>query len=222
MDPKIVTEELANLTPGEKKLIAAVHPVISVYRVKGQQYSYRGQINNFPQDVAEFVTRLPHRITTLSSVLVVRRGKTEQHSDIIVNGHRVLKALKWLQLNNSAYKKITVDDEAVDSLLVNANVMDTLQTVPVNPTDAEIFDEADDNENDRSLQQSEVPVVAEPGQAHRIDLRLKTDAITPLVAWRTTESNAINEFNTEYYITRAFLALFPWETTDSRSPGRKQ
>ncbi|KAI3930658.1 hypothetical protein MKX01_037104, partial [Papaver californicum] len=50
MDPAEVPIELSRLTNLESLLIARVHPMISVYRVKGQQYKYSGNIINFLQD----------------------------------------------------------------------------------------------------------------------------------------------------------------------------
>lgn len=93
MDPGNVPKELACLSPIEIQLVAAVHPVISVYRVNGQQYAYLSQVINFPQDVAELVTHLPYHASTLSSILVVRRGTAERHSDFNVNRQKIAEVV---------------------------------------------------------------------------------------------------------------------------------
>ena len=58
MDPGDVPEELQDLTEIEEMLIAQIFPIVSVYCLRGGQYSYRGNVINFPQDVLEFTTHL--------------------------------------------------------------------------------------------------------------------------------------------------------------------
>lgn len=129
MNPGIVLNQLFKLSPFEKPLIASVHPVNTLYRVKGWQYGYRGPVLDFPQDVAGFVSRLPPTPSSLSSVLLVKRGSAERHNDFVVNRQRFLPGLKWLQLHKPAYSEITVDAEALLFLLANGNIMDSLQTI---------------------------------------------------------------------------------------------
>jgi len=72
MDPGDVPEELKGLTFIEEQLIARVHPLISIFKLKGLQYGYRGHIINFEQDVNEFAKQLPHKVDDLNSVLSIR------------------------------------------------------------------------------------------------------------------------------------------------------
>ena len=72
MDPGDVPNELQGLTEIEEMLIAKVFTVISVYKLRGGQYGYKGNVINFPQDVKEFTTRLPREPSSLE-VLIVRR-----------------------------------------------------------------------------------------------------------------------------------------------------
>ena len=58
MDPGEVPDELQDLNEIEKMLIARVFPVMSVYKLRGGQHGYRGNVINFPQDVLEFTTKL--------------------------------------------------------------------------------------------------------------------------------------------------------------------
>jgi hypothetical protein len=58
MDPGEVPEELQSLTEIEEMLIARVFPVMSVYRLRGGQHRYCGNVINFPQDVQEFASHL--------------------------------------------------------------------------------------------------------------------------------------------------------------------
>lgn len=67
MDPGDVPEQLKGLTFIEEQLIARVHPLISIFKLKGLQFGYRGHIINFEQDVNEFAKQLPHRVEDLTS-----------------------------------------------------------------------------------------------------------------------------------------------------------
>ncbi|CAG8815554.1 7212_t:CDS:1, partial [Gigaspora rosea] len=71
IDPGKVPEELQKLTEIEEMLIAQVFPIMIVYRLRGRQHRYSGNVINFPQDVEEFTTQLPRHLFSLS-VLIVR------------------------------------------------------------------------------------------------------------------------------------------------------
>ncbi|GES78966.1 replication protein A 70 kDa DNA-binding subunit-like [Rhizophagus clarus] len=71
MDPGDVPEELQGLTEIKEMLIAQVFMVMSVYRLQGEQHEYRENVINFPQDVQEFTTHLPHHLSSLN-ILIVR------------------------------------------------------------------------------------------------------------------------------------------------------
>ena len=75
MDPGEVPHELLGLTEIEEMLIARVFTVMTVYRLRGGQNGYWGNVINFPQDIQEFTKRLPRDPSTLD-VLVVRREST--------------------------------------------------------------------------------------------------------------------------------------------------
>ena len=72
MDPGEVPDELKALTKIEQMLISQVFTIISVYRLRGEQNGYRGNVINFPQDVLGFTSQLPRNPSTLD-ILVVRR-----------------------------------------------------------------------------------------------------------------------------------------------------
>lgn len=54
MDPGDIPDELKALNEIEEMLIAQIFTVITVYRLRGGQNGYRGNIINFPQDVEGF------------------------------------------------------------------------------------------------------------------------------------------------------------------------
>jgi len=69
MYPYPVPPELSILNFVESQLIARHHPVVSVYKLKGNQLGYSGNVINFTQDVSQFATSLPHRVADLDSVI---------------------------------------------------------------------------------------------------------------------------------------------------------
>ncbi|CAG8807182.1 13042_t:CDS:1, partial [Dentiscutata erythropus] len=79
MDPSDMPKELKGLTEIEEMLIAQVFPVMSVYRLRGGQLGYRGNVINFPQDIREFTTRLPRHPSSLD-ILIVRRQSGDSTS----------------------------------------------------------------------------------------------------------------------------------------------
>ena len=70
MDPGNVPDELQGMTEIEEMLIAKVFTVMSVYRLRGGQYGYRGNVINFPQDVERFTTQLPRDPSSLEVLIV--------------------------------------------------------------------------------------------------------------------------------------------------------
>ncbi|CAG8585309.1 10452_t:CDS:2, partial [Racocetra fulgida] len=72
MDSGEVPEELQELMKIEEMLIVQVFPIMVVYRLRGEQYGYRGNIINFPQDIEEFTTRLLWHPSSLNMLIVHR------------------------------------------------------------------------------------------------------------------------------------------------------
>src|SRR5277367_2924337 len=129
MDPEEVPEELKNLSEIEEMLIARVFPVMSVYRLRGGQHGYCGNVINFPQDVEEFANRLS-RHPSLLDVLVVRRqsaNNSATYRDFKVRQVKVTRALFWLKKNNCYYSDIVIDNEVLQSLPIDGPIDDRLQ-----------------------------------------------------------------------------------------------
>lgn len=125
MDPGLVVPpELAELTYLEQQLIAKIHPVVSVYRIRGQQIGYSGHVINFPQQVREFASTLPHRVSDLSSIIAVRVSQSgaEGYVDFHVRAGKVRSALEWLKINNPWYHDVTVSEENMALLPEDGNV----------------------------------------------------------------------------------------------------
>jgi hypothetical protein len=108
MDPGEVPEELQGLNFIETQLIARVSPVVSLFRIKGHQFGYRGNVISFPQDVHELARTLPRRIEDLTSVIAVRMEDAAGHVDFRVRAGMVRRALVWLCENNEFYRDVEV------------------------------------------------------------------------------------------------------------------
>ena len=153
MDLSDVPEELRGLTQIEEMLIAQIFLIVSIYCFCSSQYAYYGHVINFPQDVQEFATRLPHHPSTLD-VLVVRRYSSDGRAfkDFNVRRSIVSRALHWLKLNNCYYSNIVIDEEVLRSLSKNGSLDDQISRLE--NMDGEIGDESDDevdNLNDSVL-----------------------------------------------------------------------
>jgi hypothetical protein len=98
MNPGDLPKELQGFTEIEKMLIVQIFPIISVYCLREGQYSYRGNVINFPQDIHEFTTRLPRYPSSLD-VLVVRQQSADGSAfrDFNVRRDKIAQALSWLK-----------------------------------------------------------------------------------------------------------------------------
>ena len=97
MDPMNVPPELEGMTYVEEQLIAKVHPLISVFKLKGHhQYGYKGNIINFPQNVKQFAKQLPHNINDLTSIITVRTCSDVNPIDFHVRAGISVVATKFL------------------------------------------------------------------------------------------------------------------------------
>ncbi|XP_054257274.1 uncharacterized protein LOC128982231 [Macrosteles quadrilineatus] len=206
MDPGPVPDELTGLTYLEQQLIARVHPVVSVYRIKGHQLGYSGNVINFPQAVEEFAAVLPHRITSLSAVIVVRmRNSATDYVDFHVRASKVKKALMWLKQNNRYYFDITISDENMALLPEDGDASAFLPS---------FFDASEgESENQDALEneviETSVPSMTTPHQDAQV---------AAVLDWPPIGSNPIEEFRTPGYITQAFPALFPTGNADLSNP----
>lgn len=68
MDPSHVPECLEGMTQIEEMLIARATPIMTVYHKHGGQRGYSGHVLNLPQNIQEFVNKLPNNVRTLTTV----------------------------------------------------------------------------------------------------------------------------------------------------------
>ncbi|KAI3924837.1 hypothetical protein MKW98_031088 [Papaver atlanticum] len=180
----------------EKILIARVHPVMSVYRVKGQQYKYGGNVINFVQDVSSIAKVLPCKPEDLSAILVVKRTGIVSTKEFIVRREYVRQSLNWLKAYHKYYKDIEISDENIASLPEEGVPLDHL-----------VMDGGTIGVNVQPDQERGIRRALEEKEGAE-----KTNVELPF------SGQVIDEFTTQGYITMAFPALFPRGEADLREP----
>ena len=226
MDPGDVPEELKGLTEIEEMLIAQVFTVMSVYRLRGGQNGYRGNIINFPQDVHEFTKWLPRNPFSLD-VLVVQRqssNETTAYRDFYVRRDKVARALVWLKANNRYYEDIIIDNEILQSLPENGSIVSQFTQIQNDQAIDEIFEQ---NPNDQAIDEilgNEDEAISRTFVPSRTSTRREEVAINdtldqmqsnnPPILWPEIDGFPINEFQTPRYIARAFPTLYPYGNGD--------
>ena len=120
MDPDAIPIELSRLTDLEKILIARIHPVMFVYRVKGHQYKYSGNRINFAQKVNLIARVLSYNPTDLSAILIVNisgsYANEYANKEFRVRHEFVRQALDWVKHNNQYYNDIIIDSGSLQKL----------------------------------------------------------------------------------------------------------
>src|SRR5215212_2921579 len=193
-----------------------MYTVVSVYRLRGGQHGYRGNVINFPQDIQEFTKTLPRQPSSLD-VLVVRRQTANEPTafrDFIVRREKVARALLWLKKHNGYYKDITIDNEILQTLPENGSVFNIL---PHLQNDQSVDENTDDIENgDEAISRTFVPAPP-PTQREDVIINDTLDRIQsnnlPLI-WPEINGVPISEFQTPGYIARAFPSLYPYGRAD--------
>ena len=97
----------------KKMLISGVLPIMSLYRLLHEQYTYTGHIINLSQDVASFINSLPRLLTEFDIIVVRKQGAADSHHDVRVRRSVMLAALQWLLTNNQYYRSIQINSDAL-------------------------------------------------------------------------------------------------------------
>ena len=219
LDPGEIPEELRKLTFVEELLIALNHPIVSVYKIKNNQYGYRGNIITFPQDISSMAKALPHSIETISKYIIVRRKQCGNFIDFIVNSERLRNALKWLKKNNPFYREIEISQDNLNRLPKNGSVLNNiLEAQKCNL--AEENDSDSDSEQPNEQEKEEYPNTIYMSGAASINFQNIEQNVKriiqnqPVIDAPTIESNPVNEFSSPGFIVKAFPTLFPFGRGD--------
>lgn len=216
VDPGPVPEELRNLTYIECMLIARVHPVVSIYRIKGAQYGYRGHVINFKQNISEYIKKLPIHPRDLPSTIIFNRNTAAGNVKFHVRAKVLRTALIWLIKHNPFYKDIELNTRWLNELENMHDATEFLPTCEINAEkqDDENIDESNDNTSQAArdnIEESFVPLFDNADQARMLAEKLEMD-------YPTLDKTPINEYKTEGYIVCAFPHLFPYSQADFRAP----
>ena len=202
MDPAPVPDVLRNLTMIEEILIARVHPVISLYKIRGNQTAYSGNVINFKQDITHLFSSLPPYPSDINAVVFACRNTPHGVIEFRVRSQVVRNALHWLKQNHRYYYDIVIDEEALSQLPDDGDYASFLPNL----------DEDDFVPEDDTVSESFFPKIGQLDQQTVIDERLGK------IEWPQTDSSPIDEFKTEGYITQAFPTLFPFGKADLNYP----
>ena len=228
MDPGSVPQELLGLTQVEEMLVAAVMPMMSIYRLPYGQYGYSGHVINFPQYVLSFAATLP-RLPSQLDVIVVRKERADavqSHRDFRVRRFVVERALRYLVANNKYYRAnhVQVDEDALAQLPEDGSFFDILSvSVASNAPEEEEKSEvqpADQMRNDSEQQSDELVRSFVPNATQQ---RTEQETVRQFVQgqpssnqtssstlmWPSIGGRPINEFKTEGYFSCAFPTLYP-------------
>ena len=74
MDPGSVPAELQGLSEVEELLIERAFPIISIYRKRGGQRGYKGNVLNLPEDTQGFLNSLPPNVGGLPILVIRKQG----------------------------------------------------------------------------------------------------------------------------------------------------
>lgn len=221
MDPGPQPDVLKKLTFLEEQLIAQVHPVITVYRLKGGQFGYSGQVINFHQDITEFTTSLPHSIDTISKYVFVRKNDGEGYKDFIVNRDNVKAALTYLKSNNPWYRDITINENHLQCLPDNESIF---QQIVSSQEKQHILFNLDSEDDDQNLSYDNIYESGAPTVTFQCNRKAVNSVLniqeqnheSCILPWPKLQSVPINEFTCDGYICRAFPTLFPTGKGDLR------
>lgn len=228
MDLGGVPPELTNLSLIEQILIARVHPVVSVFTIRGQQRGYNGHVLNFVQHVEQVATKLPHFVGLLNSILLVNRETPDGLIQFKVRSRVVRHALYWLKNNNQYYRNILIDEQALSQLPEDGDVAHLLANLDMNidPQFAQGPNQQNQS-NEEGMNQFEsscfpsLPALNENDAIERSLRRgdaSQAGSERDIGSWPDLSQNPLNEFNTEGLICRAFPTLFPYGRGDLNSP----
>lgn len=227
MIPSTIPIELQGLTQIEEMLIARALPIMRVYIKPGGQRGYSGHCINLPQNIKDLVLTLPRYPKDLSVIIVKVRGRNNTFKDVNVRRQKVHKALLWLLQNNPQHADISINLDALNCLPVN-DIPTDLVTVECN--DEIVSDEVIEAEGEeptenadedivynQSAEMSSFLPVAEQQQKEIQAIRNQICGNEP-INWPSVDNQPLNEYQTPFLATMAFLTLFPDGKGDPTNP----
>ena len=118
MHPDIAPECIQKLSFIELASIKLVQPMFHIVKTKGGSLKMKGHSIALEQDISEFATRLPHSPDQLP-IIILRTRNEKNPKKFKANRNNILEALKWLKIHNQYYKKIEIDESALQQYPLN-------------------------------------------------------------------------------------------------------
>ncbi|XP_059064107.1 uncharacterized protein LOC131856362 [Cryptomeria japonica] len=197
-------------------LIARIALVLQVSHARGGQYKYIRNTINFPQDISEIATTLPHNFQHLEIVIVRKTNLEGKKYDYYVNRFHVMDALNYkIQLDQ--YYNDVIIDFGTASLLpeTSTDISDLLHTLPdyIDLQPASATQEALCNDDGVELETTSSFIPKLPCSTRELDTIKKIFHLDKddqnVTAWPVISCSPINEYNTEGLFTMSFPTLFP-------------
>ncbi|KAK3918367.1 Jacalin-related lectin 18 [Frankliniella fusca] len=196
MDPGELPNELKDLSYVEQQLIAKVHPVVSVFKIKKGE-----QLN-------------------LSNIITVRVSNCDGFKDFNVRKSKVRNALLWLKEHNPYYCDVEISSENLDLLPENGDVYldcrgydadDTSRDKAFDIEGVHYVSYSELNEEElESIDLKDVPNLSGISEKDKVGHSLDNNVLL----WPSIGVTPINEFGSPGYIAMAFPHLFPFGTAD--------
>ena len=216
MDPGSVPSCLEGMTQIEEMLIARACPIMTVYRKHGGQRGYQGHVLNLPQNIQQFLKKLPAPIASLPILIIKRVGAENTTAEFRVRRQKVLSALLWLKHNNSFYHDIDIDQVTIASLPQDGIPTELQQidtdgdedSVPALPQGPPLDTYTDNGKAEICQTNSFLPMPQ--GVQREEDSIRQSIAGSNILDWPELGQSGINEFCTEGLATQVFPTLFPF------------
>lgn len=192
MDPGSVPPELLGLTPLEQMLIAQVHPVVTLYRMRGQQLACSRNVINFRQDISRYKAELPLNPSALKFIIVFQKKTLSDVSEFRARAGKLRSALEWLKRHNNYYKDINISETNPAEIGDDSDLSQYFPSLDFEPNIDPL---------EKGVGESYVPLIDTLDQDNDIAKQLK-------LSYLELDSSPINEFS-EGYIDKAFPCPFP-------------
>jgi len=152
MQPGPPVKVMQDLNQEEIMLISHCMPMVHVYRKTGNRYGYKDHVICIPQNIGPLVDKLPHHISKLKVMWMVREGKNDTFRKIRISREKIRLALLWLKANNKLYLAVDIDEENLASLPEGEmNVKD----IPTSIIPYDAFTDFDNNDMNGQMEEND-------------------------------------------------------------------
>lgn len=245
MDPGEVDAALPVLTQTEEMLIARVHVYVEVRQIRGAQYRYTGNVVNFYRKSSALFAKLPQLPENID-VLILKPSNTNTSNrlqrqfshDHHVRRRCILQWLRYLKDNHPGYRDVEIDFQALNQLPEDGDISDRLQTLEIDPTEAQPQPAtALENVGPQLPQPEELDTAATAVDAdveYNVvpdvrpdisDLEYLREAVgtdAPPLSIPSIHATPINEYDaSDKTLSLAFPTLYPTGAADFKSPRRR-